>query len=179
MGFLVPFKFAQALADVAGELKQEDQTLEELKNFSELLDSNRELMEALTHPAIPFSAKRNIVQELAGKIPLTQTVVNFIFVLIERARLPQLQDVIHAYEEILDELHGMLRADVFASAKVEKAVDQRLQKAISKLTEKKVKVNYHVDESLIGGFKLKIGSTIYDGSIGTQLEEFRRRLSAS
>ena len=174
---LVPLKFAQALADVAGELKQEDQGLEELSSFSALLGSHKELMETFTHPAIPFSAKRNIVQELAKKIPLTQTVVNFILVLIERARLPQFHEVLEAYEGILDELHGILRADVFSFEQVNKAVDQRLQKAVSTLTGKKVKINYHVDESLIGGLKLQIGSTIYDGSIGTQLEEFRRRLA--
>ncbi len=176
MVFVVPSKFAQALADVAGELKQEDQVLEELSGFSGLLESNKELMETLTHPAIPFSAKRNIVQELAKKIPLTQTVVNFILVLVERARLPQFQEVLEAYEGILDELHGILRADVFTCEKIDKAVDQRLQKTVSTLTGNKVKINYHVDESLIGGLKLQIGSTIYDGSIGTQLEEFRRRL---
>ncbi len=173
---LVPLKFAQALADVAGELKQEDQVLEELSSFSALLGSHKELMETLTHPAIPFSAKRNIVQEMAKKIPLTQTVVNFILVLIERARLPQFQEVLEAYESILDELHGIVRADVFACEEVDKAVDQRVQKAVSTLTGKKVKISYHVDESLIGGLKLQIGSTIYDGSIGTQLEQFRRRL---
>ena len=177
MVFVVPSKFAQALADVARELKLEDQVLEELSGFSGLLESNKELMEALTHPAIPFSAKRNIVQELAKKIPLTQTVVNFILVLMERARLPQFQEVLEAYESILDELHGIVRADVFACEKVDKAVDQRLQETVSTLTGKKVKINYHVDESLIGGLKLQIGSTIYDGSIGTQLEEFRRRLA--
>jgi F-type H+-transporting ATPase subunit delta len=176
MALVDPLKFAQALADVAAELKQEDQVLEELTSFSALLDSNKELMEALTHPAIPFSAKRNIVQELAKEIPLTRTVVNFVLVLIERARLPQFQEVLEAYEGILDELHGIVRADVFASEKVGKAADQRLQKAVSTLTGKEVKVHYHVDESLIGGLKLQIGSTIYDGSIGTQLEEFRRRL---
>ncbi len=174
----VPLKFAQALADVAGELQQEDQVLEELSGVLELLGSHKELMQTLTHPAIPFSAKRQIVEELARRIPLTQIVANFILVLIEHARLPQFQEVLEAYEGVLDGLHGILRADVFACEEVDKAVDQRLQKAISTLTDKKVKINYQVDESLIGGLKLQIGSTIYDGSIDTQLEEFRRRLSS-
>ncbi len=174
---VVLLKFAQALADVAGDLKQEEQVLEELSSFSTLLGSHKELMETLTHPAIPFSAKRNIVQELAKEIPLTQTVVNFILVLIERARLPQLQEVLEAYANLLDDIHGIVRADVFACEKVGQAVDQRLQKAVSTLTGKKVKIHHHVDESLIGGLKLQIGSTIYDGSISTQLEEFRRRLA--
>ena len=174
---VVLLKFSQALADAAVELNQEDQVLEELSSFSALLGSHKELMETLTHPAIPFSAKRNIVQELAKEIPLTQTVANFILVLIERARLLQCQEVLEAYASVLDDLHGIVRADVFACEKVNKAVDQRLQKAVSTLTGKKGKITYHLDESLIGGLKLQIGSTIYDGSIGTQLEEFRRRLA--
>lgn len=175
---LVPLKFAQALADVAVELKQEDQVLEELSSFSALLGSHKELMETLIHPAIPFSAKRKIIQELAKEIPLTQTSVNFILVLIERARLPQFQEVLEAYANVLDDLHGIVRAEVFACEKVDKALEQRLRKVVSTLTGKEVEIKYHVDESLIGGLKLQIGSTIYDGSIGTQLEEFRRRLAS-
>ncbi len=111
---LVPLKFAQALADVAVELKQEDQVLEELSSFAALLGSHKELMGTLTHPAIPFTAKRKIIQELAKEIPLTQTLVNFILVLIERARLPQFQEVLEAYANVLDDLHGIVRAEVSA-----------------------------------------------------------------
>ncbi len=173
----VPLKYAQALADVAGEVQQEDQVQEELVVFAELLNSNQELMEALTHPAIPFSAKRKIVQALAKKIPLTQIVANFILVLTEHARLPHFQEVIEAYESILDELRGTLRADVTFCEEVEEAMDAGLRKAISTLTGKQIKINYQLDESLIGGLKLQIGSTLYDGSIRTQLEEIRRRLA--
>jgi F-type H+-transporting ATPase subunit delta len=87
------------------------------------------------------------------------------------------QEMIEAYESVLDELRGTLRADVASCEEVEEAMDQRLRKAVSTLTGKQVKINYQQDESLIGGLKLQIGSTIYDGSIGTQLEEFRRRLA--
>ena len=173
----VSLKFAQALAEVAGELQQEDQVQGELLVFAELLSSNQELMETFTHPAIPFSAKGKIVQELAKKIPLTQIVANFILVLIEHARLTRFQEMLEAYEIILDELHGTLRAEVASCEEVEEAMDQRLQKAVSTLTGKQVKIKYQMDESLIGGLKLQIGSTLYDGSIRTQLEEIRRRLA--
>ncbi len=173
----VSLKYAQALADVAGELQQEDQVQEELLVFAELLKSNQELMEALTHPAIPFSAKRKIVQELAKKIPLTQIVANFILILLEHARLPQFREMTEAYESILDELRGTLRADVVSCEEVDEAMNKDLQKAVSTLTGKQVKINYQQDESLIGGLKLQIGSTLYDGSIRSQLEEIRRRLA--
>ncbi len=173
----VPLKYAQALADVAGEVQQEDQVQEELLVFAELLNSNQELMEVLTHPAIPFSAKGKIVQELAKKIPLTQIVANFILVLIEHARLPQFQEMTEAYESVLDELRGTLRADVVSCEEVDEAMNKDLQKAVSTLTGKQVKINYQQDESLIGGLKLQIGSTLYDGSIRSQLEEIRRRLA--
>ena len=174
----VSLSYARALAEVAGELQQEDQVKGELSAFAELLSSHQELMKTLIHPAIPFSAKRNIVQEFAQRIPLTEIVVNLILVLLEHARMPQFQEVTEAYGSILDELHGILPAEVYSCEKVEEAVDQRLQEAVSTLTGKRVKISYHVDESLIGGLKLQIGSTVYDGSIGTQLEEIRRRLAS-
>ena len=171
-------KYARALVDVAIELQQEDQVEGELLAFSELLNSHQELMETLTNPAIPLSAKRKIVQELAKSVPVTQIVVNFILVLMQHARTHQFQQAAEAYQSVLDERRGILRGDVFSCLEVKKGVQERLQKAASNLTGKDVKINYHLDDSLIGGLKLQIGSTIYDGSIHAQLEEIRRRLTS-
>ena len=177
MNSSTPVRYARALADVAGEAQLEQQVQEELSAFSKLLDSHKELSDTFSHPAIPFAAKRNIVQEIGRRIPVAQIVVNFILILLEQRRIHQLQEVVEAYGDVLDEMHGILRGHVFSSEKLEKGVRQRLQKVASGVTGKEVKINFHVDELLIGGLKLQIGSTIYDGSLQNQLEEMRRRIA--
>jgi len=172
-----PSKYARALAEVAMESKQEDRVQEELGAFAELLGSHKDLSDALTHPAISFSAKRNIVEEIGRKASLEPMVVNFILVLLEHAQIGQFQKVVEAYQEVLDEFQGVLRARVVSSEELKQDVHDRIREIAAGSTGKEVKIDYDVDETLVGGFKLEIGSTIYDGSLQSQLDEMRRRLA--
>ena len=108
---------------------------------------------------------------------LEPMIVNFVLVLLEHAQIDQFEEVVEAYDEVLDEFHGVLRARVVSSAELKKNVHERMRKVAASLTDKEVQIDYDVDEKLVGGFKLQIGSTIYDGSLQNQLEEIRRRLT--
>ena len=173
----VPSKYARALAEVAVELKQESRIQEELAALAELLASHKELWDVLINPAIPFSAKRNIVEEIGRSGSLDQILVNFVLVLLEHAQIHQFQEVVEAYDDVLDEFHGVLRAHVVSSEELHTDVHEQIREIAAQLTGKEVKIDYQVDEALIGGFKLQIGSTIYDGSLQNQLDEIRRRLA--
>lgn len=171
-----PSKYARALAEVTVESKQESRVQEELSAFAELLASHKELRDTLNNPAIPFSAKRNIVEEIGRMASLGQMIVNFALVLLEHARIHQFQETVEAYDDVLDEFHGVLRARVVSSEELKEDVHERIREIAASLTGKEVQIDYEVDEALIGGFKLQIGSTIYDGSLQNQLDEIRRRL---
>ena len=173
----VATKYARVLADVALELQQEGQVQEALTVFGRLLRTNEELRETLVNPAIPFSAKRKIVEKLAEKILLEHIVVNFVLILLENARIHQFDQMAEAYQMVLDERRGILRGDVFSGRKLEEGVKKRLEQTASSLTGREVRLNYHLDDSLIGGVKMRIGSTVFDGSIRTQLDEIHRCLT--
>lgn len=171
-------KYARALADVAAEQKLEERVLSGLLDFEGLLESCPELLEVFTNPAIPFSRKRGIVEKVAEKSGLLPIVVNLVLLLLEKARIQQFNQVVEAYEKVLDERKGIVSAQVFSAGEVDESVCRRLQESISNWTGKLVKLNWYRDGSLIGGLKMQIGSTVFDGSIKTQLEEIRRRLAA-
>lgn len=173
----VALKYARALADVAFEQNLQGQILEQLYTFENLLTENPELPEALTNPAILFSSKRAIVEQIAERVAFSRIVANFILVLLEKARIHQFSQMVMAYQRVMDERQGILQGEVFAPEEVDSAVKKRLHETISALTGSTVKLNYHQDESLIGGLKLQIGSTVFDGSIRTQLDEIRKRLA--
>ena len=170
-------KYARALAEVAVESNKEVRVQKELAELAELLTSHKELSDTLTNPAIPFAAKRKIVEEVGQKASLEQMTVNFVLVLLEHAQIDQIEEVVEAYDEVLDEFHGVLRARVVSSEELKKDVHERIRKVAASLTDKEVQIDYDVDEKLVGGFKLQIGSTIYDGSLQNQLDEIRRRLT--
>ena len=172
----VATKYARVLADLASELQHEDQVRRALVAFGRLLRTHEELRETLVNPAIPFSAKRKIVEKLAEKIPLERIVVNFVLVLLENARIHQFDQMAEAYQMVLDERRGILRGDVFSGMELEEEVKRCLERTASSLTGKEVRLNYRLDDSLIGGIKMKIGSTVFDGSIRTQLDAIHRCL---
>jgi F-type H+-transporting ATPase subunit delta len=165
------------MADVAGEVEAADQVQLDLLRFQELLRDSSELKEILANPAVSFPSKRRIVEQLAQRLNLLKMVVNFIFVLLENARIHKFDDVLEAYREVLDQRRGILRASVYSPRELNTSVRRKLDRAVSDWTGKKVKMNYHLDESLIGGVKVQIGSEIFDGSIRTQLDEIQRRLA--
>lgn len=170
-------KYARALLEIAWEQDGQDEVLQELRICSDLLQPGSELMAVLVNPAIPFSAKRGVMEQVAEKVPLSPIVLNFILVLLENARMDQFEQMIAAYQMVLDERRGVVQADLFSCREVSQALRRRLEKVISNFTGGGVKLNVHRDASLIGGFKIQFGSTILDASIRAQLNEIRRHLA--
>lgn len=173
----VSLKYARALADVALENKVHEQVLHELSTFAQLLTTHEDLRDTFANPALPFATKRGIVEELGKRMSLSKVVINFVLVLLEKARIRQFEQMVGAYQRVLDERQGIILAEVFSVQAVNDSIKQRLHDAVSRLTGKRVKMNYHQDASLIGGIKMQIGSTVFDGSIQTQLDEIRKRLA--
>jgi len=169
-------KYAQALLEVAVPEKLEDQVLADLGSFGELLGDSSELTEALASPAIPIAAKKEMLKQLSTRLSLAPIVTNFILVLLQNGRFSQFDECLEAYKQALDRSHGVVRADVFTSRKLDDGVRQRLEGEVSSMTGKQVKLQYYEDASLIGGVRIEVGSKVFDASVRTQLDDIHRRL---
>lgn len=170
-------KYARSLLEVAAERKEERRVLEDLSSFVQLFRSHSLLRETLCNPALPFSSRRKIVEEVGGTLGLARTALNFLLVLLHRGRISQLEQALEAYQEVLDEREGILRVQVRTSRPLSPELRGKLEQAVSMRTGARIKMEHQVEESLIGGLKVQVGSTVYDGSIRTQLEEIRRRMT--
>lgn len=169
-------KYARSLADVAADLGNAQQVLEELRAFVQLLDDHRSLREALSSPAIPLSAKKAIVQGVGELASFQSITCNFLYVVLEKSRILDLQELLAAFERVLDERAGIVRVDVFSPNPLREKLKARLEKAVSELSGSRVKLECQVDEELLGGLKLQIGSEVLDGTLRGQLETIRRQL---
>ena len=172
----VAYKYARALAEVAGDMGQAQQVLTELRVFKDLLAEHPELFEILLNAALPFSARRQILERVAPAVPLERVTLNFLLVLLRAGRLKRYSDVLEAYELVLDERQGIVRGTVFSASGLDDLVRRRLEQTLAERTGKQVKLEHVRDDSLIGGLKLQLGSTVYDGSIRSQLDQIRGRL---
>ena len=174
-------RYADALADVvtgkASPLKPED-ALAELQAFEGVLRASPELQNALTTPAVSAGRKRAVVGRIADVLRLSRIARNFLFVLIDHRRIAALSDIIQTFEQILDARLGFARAEVASAREMTDTQRSALNAQLERLTGKRVRTRFSIDESLIGGVMARIGSTVYDGSVRGQLNSLERRLTA-
>jgi F-type H+-transporting ATPase subunit delta len=166
------------LAEVALEERRADEVLAELKEVQRILIQFPPLMETLANPALPFARKRTILEAVAPRIPVSQTTRNFLLVLLRAARLGQFAQVIEAYQMALDESRGVVRGTVSSAKPLDQLTQARLESLLADRTGKMVRLSYVEDGSLIGGVKVQLGSTIFDGSIRAQLGQIKEQLRA-
>jgi F-type H+-transporting ATPase subunit delta len=176
----VASRYASALADVvtspAAGLNAET-ALAELRAFAEALHSSPELGNALTSPAVPPGRKRAVISRIGDHLKLSRITRNFLFVLIDKRRITLLPEIIHSFEVVTDERLGFARADVISAGELKEPQRRALNAQLERISGKRIRPRYSVDESLIGGAVARIGSTVYDGSVRGQLQTLGRRLS--
>ena len=170
-------RYARALFDVA--LKESDpaQVGLDLATFAALMSSNAELHSALTNPSVPVTGKREVVNALATRLNSAAPLKKLLALLAERDRLVLMPDLLDVYRERLMEHQQVVRAEVTTAVPLDAARTTQLQQRLAQATGRKVDITTSVDPSLIGGASLRIGGTVYDGSIATQLQKLRDRLS--
>jgi F-type H+-transporting ATPase subunit delta len=177
----VAARYANALADVvtgsASALRPEDAAAE-LCAFAAVLESSPELRNALSTPAVSPSRKKAVVGRLADLLKLSPITRNFLFVLVDHRRTGSLPEIVHSFELALDERLGFARAEIVSARVLSEPVRAALNGELERLTHRRIRMRFQVDEKLIGGVVARIGSTVYDGSVRGRLETLERRLAA-
>lgn len=167
---------ARALLDVVVKDANPEQVEQELVAFAGLFQGDSQLHKTLTNPAVPTSAKRGIVENLAKRLNVSPYVAKVLLLLAERDRLAMLPDLVAAFRERLMEYRKVMRAEVITAAPLAADRVAQLEKRLGELTGRRVTMTTRVDPALIGGAVARVGSTVYDGSIATQLARIRERL---
>jgi len=168
-------RYAKALLDVLYPASAE-LGLEQLVKFSSLLSSEAQMRQLFENPTIAAERRKEVFKGIADSLSYESYVRNFINLLMERNRLDLLADIIVAYEKLLDEKLGIVRARVTSAGPLDAAQQRDIAARLEQVTGKHVRVELSVDPTLIGGVVARVGSTIYDGSIRQQLQVFKQRL---
>lgn len=173
-------RYANALADVvtsASSPLQPADAVAELQSFAAMLASSVELQNALVTPAVPASRKRAVVSKIADVMGLSKILRNLLFVLIDHRRMAAMPEIVHSFELIVDERLGFARAEVTSAKELSDAQRGAVGAELERLTGKRLRARFAVDEALIGGMVARIGSTVYDGSVRGQLQSLQHRLA--
>jgi F-type H+-transporting ATPase subunit delta len=167
------------LADVVLEQNEAAAVQEELNQWTEMVESNPLLKEAVSNPTVAYEQKRKVLQELIRRTRVRDTTANFLQVLLRNQRLNEIKEVNKWFGLILDERSGMVSAEVTTARPVGQDSIDALRQKLANLTGRKVRLKFTTDPDLIGGMVARIGSTVYDGSIKNQLHEMELTMAGS
>ena len=170
-------RYARALLDVVIQEANPEEVEQQLVAFQDLLKQHADLQKALTNPAIPAASKRGILEDLARRLQMAPQLGKLLGLLADRDDLARVPDLVATYRERLLEHRQVVRAEVTTAEPLTPEKSAQLQQQLATITGRKVTMTTKVDPALIGGAVARVGSTVYDGSIATQLERIRERLS--
>jgi F-type H+-transporting ATPase subunit delta len=169
-------RYAVALADVVGKSGDIETVRSELQAWDKLIGGNAQLKSAFANPSIAHSSKESVLEGVIAKTKPSKTTANFLRVLLRNGRLTHLGEVVRRFEAVLEERSGVISGEVSSARELTDVQRNELRVNLEKRTGKQVRPQFAVDPALIGGVVTRVGSTIYDGSVRTQLENLREQL---
>jgi F-type H+-transporting ATPase subunit delta len=172
---VVAKRYADALFQLASEKSNVNDLLEELQVVKQVFAENKELLAFLAHPRVTNEKKRNFLDEVFAGV--SNDVLNTLKILVERHRVGMTTDVVDAFEVLVNDASGVAQGKVFSVRKLSDAEKADLELSFAKrLNKSVVKLENVVDPSLVGGVKIRMGNTIYDGTISGKLRRIEQNI---
>jgi F-type H+-transporting ATPase subunit delta len=170
-------RYATALADVVIQQGEAREVQHELLAWEQLLQANSNLREVFANPTIALDQKRAVLNKLIEMTKPRGTTANFLKVLLQNQRLTELGEINRKFAQIMDDRGGMVAATVTTARAVPQDAQAKLHDKLTTLTGMKVRIDFATDPEIIGGLVTRIGSTVYDGSVRSQLQQIKERMA--
>ena len=172
---VVASRYARALIEAMSP-DQADAGLDQIQRLNDLMATEEDVRKLLLNPVVPQDRRKRFIERLAEAMGLDPRVRRLFVLIVDRRRLPILADVVVAYQQMLDQRNGIVRAQVRAAAPLSEAEQREIAARLEKTTGKRVVMEIDEDPELIAGLVVRIGSTVYDGSLRQNLAGFRQRM---
>ena len=171
--------YARAFADVVISARLDaNRSLGGLYRILDLLRESDALRRVWENPAVPADQKRKLLDAIVDREGIEHHVRNLVAVLIDHRRVQFLGRIVEQLKKELDARTGFAEAKITSARELGDAEKRSLEAQIEKATGKKVRAHFGLDASLLGGAVVRVGSTIYDGSVKGQLEKIREAISS-
>ena len=172
-------RYAQAFADVVKDLKLDTAALD--RQFGDFLgtwEASAELRTFFANPAFPAVQKVAFLDKLNVELGLQKELRNLIAVLIDNNRIAHVAEVAAQWRRILQEQQGIKPAEIVTARELTRQEQDALAAEVAKLAGAKIDASFKVETSILGGTVVRIGSTVYDGSVKGRLERLKESLMA-
>jgi F-type H+-transporting ATPase subunit delta len=171
-------QYANALADIAMAQGTANTATQQLLGFGALYAESAELRNFLASPAVNKEAKHRVIEKLLARVGGSKIVRNFLFVVVDHQRSHVLPETIAAFQEVIRERQGITEAQISSAVELNAAQKKEMASTLERLTGKRVEAKFSLEPELLGGAVVRVGDTVYDGSLRSRLNELRARLAA-
>jgi F-type H+-transporting ATPase subunit delta len=173
-------RYARAFADVVLEAELNTaEVQQQLEDFAATFAGSKDLKELLLNPSIPVRKRVSILDAVNGRVGCGPKVRNFLAVLIGHERLGALAEILEEYRLEMNRRLSISDAEVVTARPLQDQERANLEGQVAQLAGTRVIATFREDKSVIGGAIVRIGSTIYDGSVRGRLERLKERLASS
>ncbi|WP_077329330.1 F0F1 ATP synthase subunit delta [Virgibacillus siamensis] len=168
-------RYADALFQLANEQGKTEQLMKEFSVLEEVFQENQELDSFLKHPRVSNDKKKQFLDEVFKDF--STDVRNTLKILVERHRIEVIPSMIDHYTKLVNDAKGIVEATVYSVRKLSDAEREQIEKSFAKrLNKQTVKLENIVDPSVLGGVKVRVGNSIYDGTISNKLQRLERNI---
>lgn len=172
----IAIRYARALLDIAKDQNQVDQTCEQILAFNEVCEQNKELLAVLGNRLFAMKKRNNIILELCQKMNLSETVQNFLKLLVLKGRMSLLNEVAYQYKELADAEMGRQKMIVTTAVNLDESIYENLKNHFSSKLGKTMILEKKIKPEVLGGVSVQIGDSIFDSTLLRQLNDLKQSM---
>ena len=169
----VASRYAKAIFDLVLESNELAKLETDVKSLASALEDSQELRDLISSPIYTRDEQKGAIVAIGNKMDLLVTLTNTLALMASKRRLFVLDSFLRRLEDLIAEHKGEITADVVSAKSLTKAQSDKIAKAIKDRVGKEIKINASVDESIIGGIVIKVGSKMIDTSLRSKLNSLQ------
>jgi F-type H+-transporting ATPase subunit delta len=170
-------RYAKAVFEIGSKQGGLDKIGADLRSLAKAFKESKELETTLASPAIRRGDRKKVLDAVLQRIGATPTTTHLLYLLLEGERMASVPAIARELDAMIEAKAGRIAAEVVSAKPLDPAQLSQITASLEKLSGKKVSVTHRENAELLGGVVAKLGDTVYDGSLRTQLRTLRDELS--